>query len=147
VKTALWVLLIIALVVVIAGALNHETAIAFDYVAGSTPSVSLFWLSLGVAAALLLAGIAGWAVAVASAASTRRKLEKELEATYRRLRECEARLPQALSPPTLAATLVAPVAADEAPTAIAPAVADEAPTAVAPAPGGDEPEGDSPPAP
>ena len=128
-KTALWVLMIVALVVVLVGALNHGTAVSFDYVAGSTPAVSLFWLALGAAAALVLAGIAGWAVAVASAYATRRKLEKELEATYRRLRDCEARLPQATSPAAQLTTEVMPAPAGEAATAVAPAPADEAVTA------------------
>ncbi len=131
-KTALWVLMIVALVVVLVGALNHGTAVSFDYVAGSTPAVSLFWLALGAAAALVLAGIAGWAVAVASAYATRRKLEKELEATYRRLRDCEARLAQPASPPAAeVATVVAPAPAGEAVTAVAPAPADEAVTVAA----------------
>jgi len=147
VKTALWVLMIVALVVVLVGALNHGTAVSFDYVAGSTPEVSLFWLALGAAAALVLAGIAGWAVAVASAYATRRKLEKELEATYRRLRDCEARLAQPASSPAAqlttevmpapageAATAVAPAPADEAVTAAGRLSADEAVTAVAPVP-------------
>jgi hypothetical protein len=130
VKTALWVLMIVALVVVLVGALNHGTAVSFDYVAGSTPAVSLFWLALGAAAALVLAGIAGWAVAVASAYATRRKLEKELEATYRRLRDCEARLaPPASSPAGQLTTEVMPAPAGEAATAVAPAPADEAVTA------------------
>jgi hypothetical protein len=138
VKTVLWVLMIVALVVVLVGALNHGTAVSFDYVAGSTPAVSLFWLALGAAAALVLAGIAGWAVAVASAYATRRKLEKELEATYRRLRDCEARLAQPASPPAAeVATVVEPAPAGEAVTAVAPAPAGEAVT-VAASPSTDE---------
>ena len=132
-KTALWVLMIVALVVVLVGALNHGTAVSFDYVAGSTPAVSLFWLALGAAAALVLAGIAGWAVARRERDATRRKLEKELEATYRRLRDCEARLAQPASPPAARAstTVVAPAPAGEAVTVVAPAPADEAVTAAA----------------
>jgi hypothetical protein len=63
---------------------------------------------------------------------TRGKLEKELEATYRRLRECEARLPHSAPPspeataasgPGEAATAIQPAVADAA-TSIQPAVAD-----------------------
>jgi uncharacterized membrane protein YciS (DUF1049 family) len=129
VKSALWVLMIVALVVVLAGALNHETEVTFDYLVGSTPAVSLFWLALGSAAALALAGIAGWAVAVASASAARHRLEAELEATYRRLRDCEARLPQA--PAREAAGGVAADASGVARTAALPAPASEAATEVA----------------
>ena len=127
-KSALWVLMIVALVVVLAGALNHETEVTFDYLVGSTPAVSLFWLGLGAAAALVLAVIAGWAVAVASASAARRRLERELEATYRRLRDCEARLPQA--PAREAAGEVTAVVSGEARTAALPAPAGGATTEI-----------------
>jgi hypothetical protein len=132
VKTLLWILGAIALVVVLAGAVNHSTEVSIDYLVGSTASFSVFWLALVVALVLLAAAVAGWSVGRAGMSDARGKLEKELEATYRRLRECEARLPQVT--PAAAETL-APVAlaAGEPSSLIAPR-GDEASTAVLPAP-------------
>lgn len=114
-KTLLVILGVIALLLLLGGAVNSDTEVSFDYVAGSTAAVSLFWVALVAAAGLLLAGIAGWMVARTGNAGALRKLEKELEGTYRRLRDCEARLSRAAEsslPQT--ATPVAPAPAEEA---------------------------------
>lgn len=144
-KTLLVVLAVLALVIVLGGAVNHDSAVSFDYLVGSTAAVSVFWLALAVAAGLLVAGMAGWSLGRTGTSETRGKLERELEATYRRLRECEARLPRGVPPSPEAtaasgreegATAIQPAAADAA-TAVRPAV-EEATTAVRPA--GEPPE-------
>lgn len=113
-----------ALFLVLGGAVNHGTEVSLDYVAGSTAAVSLFWVALVVAAALVLAGAVGWVIGRGGDAGARGKLEKELERTYRRLRECEAKLPRAEETPVAdTATLVAPVA--EPTTAVAPTPVEE----------------------
>jgi len=138
VKTLLWILGVIALIVLLGGALNHETDVPLDYLVGSTSGASLFWVAVVVAAALVVAGLAGWAVGGAGSGDACGKLEQELETTYRRLRDCEARMPQPPSAP-----------ADEAVTAATAAPADETVTAVAPAPAGSTDAADAaePPAP
>lgn len=133
-KTLFWTLGAIALLVLLGGALNHGTEVSLDYLVGSTHGVSLFWSALAVAVAVLVVGLVGWSVGRAGGGDARGKLERELESTYRRLRDCEAQLPRpALPPAGEAATAVAPTPADEAATAVAPAPADETVTAVAPA--------------
>jgi hypothetical protein len=133
VRTLLVVLGVIALLLLLGGAVNSDTEVSFDYVAGSTAAASLFWVALVVAAGLVVAGIAGWTVARTGDANALRKLEKELEATYRRLRDCEARLPRAAEPSLRdTATLVAPAPAEAA--TIAAPVPTEGDTVVARAP-------------
>ena len=128
----------------VGGAANHATELSLDYVVGTTPAFSVFWVTLAAAAALVLAGLAGWAVGRGADAGARAKLERELESTYRRLRDCEARLPRAATPVAEVPTVVAP-ATDELPTVVGPAAGEEQtvvaptggelPTAVTPAAG------------
>ncbi len=119
-KALLVILLVIALLLVAGGSLNRGTEISFDYAVGTAPAVSLFWIMLGVAAALLLAGIVGWAIGRGGAAGARGKLEKELETTYRRLRDAEARLPRAAVLPASGPADVEPPRATETRTAVLP---------------------------
>ncbi len=53
--------------------------------------MSLFWVSAVIAAIVFVAGLAAAWFALAGAAGLRRKLEAELQSTYERLREAEAR--------------------------------------------------------
>ena len=92
-RTALIILAVVAVVLVLIGAFNAGAEVTVDLVAGSV-EVSLFWLAAGVAAGIALAAVAGWTLGRVAGAGRRRKLENELEATYRRLREAEARQPQ-----------------------------------------------------
>jgi len=90
VRNALIVLAVVALVIVLAGALNHAVAFDIDFVAGTVTGVSLAWVAVAVAGVGFVAGaVAIWLTQVSSA-STRRKLEAELQTTYERLREVEA---------------------------------------------------------
>ena len=132
-KTLFLILAVIAVLVLLGGALNHETQVSLDYLVGSTPGVSVFWFAIGVGAGLLLAGLAGWSVGRAGGGDTRAKLERELESTYRRLRDCEVKLPGPHAP-LAAAPAAAAAPADEAVTVAAPMASSEAVTAVAPAP-------------
>jgi hypothetical protein len=131
VKVFLLILGVVALLLVLGGAVNHGTEVSLDYVAGSTAAVSLFWVAIVVAAALVLAGAAGWVIGRGGDAGARGKLEHELERTYRRLRECEAKLPQAPRQVAETVTLVAPAA--ESATLVVPP-ADEPATVVTAAP-------------
>lgn len=120
---ALLLLVIVALAVVAVGAVNHNVAFDIDYVAGTVTAVSLFWVAVVFAGLLFVAGaVAAW-LAQRDAFAARRKLEKELDDTYRRLREAEA--------------AKAPAQADGP----EPASADAAPAAAAPAAAGDEAAG------
>ncbi len=111
-RKALILLAVVALVIVVAGAFNNGVAFDIDYVAGTASSVSLFWVSLVIAAIVFVAGLAAAWFALAGAAGGRRKLEAELQSTYERLRETErgaeeARSAAAASAAAAAATLAA----------------------------------------
>lgn len=89
-RNAFIVLGVAALVIVVAGALNNAVVFDVDYVAGTVAAVSLFWVAAAVAAVVCVAGaIAVW-LTQRAAAVTFRKLERELQTTYVRLREAEA---------------------------------------------------------
>jgi len=90
VKDILIVLLVIALLLLIVGAANNGQRVDLDYVFGTWHHVSLFTLIAIAVAALVAIGLTVAAVAGIRAAGQRRKLERELEQTYVRLREAEA---------------------------------------------------------
>jgi uncharacterized membrane protein YciS (DUF1049 family) len=90
VRNALILLVVVALVVVTAGAVNHSVAFDVDWVAGTWHAVSLFWIAVAVALIVFVAGLVAALLARAGAARAQRKLETELDATYRRVRELEA---------------------------------------------------------
>jgi uncharacterized membrane protein YciS (DUF1049 family) len=113
VRNALILLVVVALVILAVGALNNGTAFDIDYVAGTVSAVSLFWVSAVIAALVFVVGIAAAWFAQAAVAGTRRKLEGELQSTYERLREAEAR-----------AARPAPVVVEAAPAVAATAVAE-----------------------
>jgi hypothetical protein len=90
VRNALILLAVVALAILVMGALNNGTTFEVDYVAGTVSSVSLFWVSAVIAALVVVAGLAAAWFALSGAAGGRRKLEAELQSTYERLREAEA---------------------------------------------------------
>jgi hypothetical protein len=119
VRNALILLAVVALVILAVGALNNGTAFEIDYVAGTMTEVSLFWVSLVIAAVVFVAGLAATWFALAGAAGGRRKLEAELQSTYERLREAEREAAEARRASVAAA---AAAAAREAPVAPEPTV-------------------------
>ena len=89
-RVLLTVLGVVALVIVVAGAVNRAVGLRVDYLVGTTTPVSLFWFALATAVLLVGAGLLGVLVGRSSAAGGRRKLEAELEDTYQRLRGAQA---------------------------------------------------------
>ena len=97
-RNALIVLVIVALVLVVLGALNHTVLFDIDFLAVTWTAVSLFWVAVAVAAVILVAGLGAAVLARSSAVSAQRKLEVELQSTYQRLRAAEAKIPEPAVP-------------------------------------------------
>lgn len=89
-KDILIVLLVVAVALLIIGAANNDQRVDLDYIFGTWHQVSLFTLIAIATAALVVVGLTVAAFAAIGAAGGRRKLERELEQTYGRLREAEA---------------------------------------------------------
>lgn len=83
-------LLVVALVLVTLGAVNHGVKVDLDYVFGTWHQVSLLWLAVIVLCVIVVTGVAAAGYAGVRAGSERHKLEQELERTYTRLRAAEA---------------------------------------------------------
>ena len=110
-KDILVVLLLIAVVILVFGAVNQDQRLDFDYIFGTWEHVSAFSLA-GIGAGLtFLVGFCAAAVARMRVLGDRHKLEKELEQVYVRLRAAEQGTTAA--PPAAAA--VAPSAVSAAP--------------------------------
>ncbi len=92
-RNALIVLVVVALVIVTLGAFNNDLLFEIDLVVGTWTAVSLFWVAVAIAGVVIITGFAAAFFARSSAVATRRKLEKELQGTYERLRDAEAKLP------------------------------------------------------
>jgi hypothetical protein len=164
-RKPLILLAVIALVIIVAGAVNRSVAFDADYVVGTATAVSLLWVSVLIAALVFVAGAAAAWLALAATTGTRRKLEAELQSTYERLREAEALAarrarpateeprpavvaepqaaePERAEPPAVEPEMVEPEATDESATTIQDeaqtTIRDEAVTVVA----GDEPVAD-----
>jgi hypothetical protein len=90
VRTALTVLIIVALALVAVGAVNHAVTLDLDFLVLSLTGVSVFWLTLVFAAIVVVAGVAAAWAARGAATAAQRRLEKELAKTYKRLREAQA---------------------------------------------------------
>ncbi len=89
-RNALILLAAVALLILVAGAVNNGVAFDVDYVAGTVRAVSLFWVAAIIAAVVFVVGaIAAW-LAQRATVGSRRKLEAELQSTYERLREAES---------------------------------------------------------
>jgi len=111
VRNALILLVVVALAIVTAGAVNHSVAFDVDWVAGTLRAVSLFWVAAAIALVVVLAGLAAAWLARRGAVRTQRKLEAELDLTYRRVRELEAAAPAVAVPASRATAVAAPIAA------------------------------------
>jgi hypothetical protein len=94
VRKALIVLAIVALVIVALGAVNHGLLFDIDFVAGTWAAVSLFWVAVVIAGVVFVSGVVAAFFARSGAVAARRKLETELQGTYERLRDAEAKLPR-----------------------------------------------------
>ena len=93
-RKALIVLAIVALVIVALGAVNHSLLFDIDFVAGTWAAVSLFWVAVVIAGVVFVSGVVAAFFARSGAVAGRRKLETELQGTYERLRDAEAKLPR-----------------------------------------------------
>lgn len=88
-RPVLAVVLAVAALLLVVGALNHAQTVSLDCVVGTWSQASVFVLAAIAAALLVVAALLVAAVAGIRAADDRRKLETELERTYARLREAE----------------------------------------------------------
>ena len=93
-RNALIVLVVVALVIVALGAVNHSLLFDIDFVAGTWTEVSLFWVAVVTAGVVFVTGLVAAFFAASGAVAARRRLEKELQGTYERLRAAEAKLPR-----------------------------------------------------
>jgi len=131
VRNALIVLGVVALVLVTLGAVNHGLLFDIDLVVVTWAAVSLFWVAVVVVGVVVLTGMVVAFFSRTGAVATRRKLEKELQVTYERLRAAEAQLPG----PAPADTIEVTPGEQTAVTGVVPAPrADDARTAVQAAP-------------
>ena len=123
-KDILIALLIIAVVILVFGAVNQDQRIDFNYVAGTWHGASAFALAGIGAGVTLFAGLGVATVARLHVLGGRRKLEEEVEHAYTRLRAAEAASPAAAEA-SRAAVRIQPVtvtvpAAEAAPPVAAP---------------------------
>ena len=88
-KDIVIVLLLVAIVILVFGAVNQDQQIDFDYIAGTWESVSVFVLAAIGAGVTLLVGLGAAAAARQRVVGDRHKLERELEQVYKRLRAAE----------------------------------------------------------
>ncbi len=130
-RNALILLVVVAAVIVTAGAVNHSVAFDVDWVAGTLRAVSLFWVAAAIALLVVLAGLAAALLARRGAVRTQRKLEAELDVTYRRVRELEAAAPAFAAQALSAAPAAAPTVAAQTPATEPPAAAETTVTVVA----------------
>ena len=93
-RNALIVLVVVALVLVALGAVNHGLLFDIDFVAGTWTAVSVFWVAVAAAGVVFVSGVVVAFLARSGAVAARRKLEKELQGAYERLRAAEAKLPR-----------------------------------------------------
>jgi uncharacterized membrane protein YciS (DUF1049 family) len=124
-------LLVVMLVLLTLGAVNHDVRIDLDYLFGTWHQVSLLWLSLIAVGLVGAAGVLAAGYVGVRAGGDRHKLEQELEQTYARLRaaEAQARPAQgeaAVSAPAAAETSVSAPAVEAETIAMPPADAETA---------------------
>jgi uncharacterized membrane protein YciS (DUF1049 family) len=82
-------LLVVALAVMVIGAVNQDQQVDLDYVFGTWEDVSVLSLSAVCTGAAVVLGLVVAAMARLRVVSDRRKLERELSLVYPRLREAE----------------------------------------------------------
>ena len=133
-KDILIALLIIAVVILVFGAVNQDQRIDFNYVAGTWHGASTFALAGIGAGVTLVAGLGVAAVARMHVLGGRRKLEREVEQLYTRLRAAEATSPEAAEASRAAVRSIVAVAAAPAADPVAPPAASSAPVDAPPAP-------------
>jgi uncharacterized membrane protein YciS (DUF1049 family) len=106
-------LLVVALLVLVIGAVNQDQRVDLDYVFGTWEGVSVLTLSAISAGAAIVMGLIIAAMARMRVVADRRKLERELQLVYPRLREAErlAGLPAWNVPVETVAPVAAGVAA------------------------------------
>ena len=132
-RNALIVLVVVALVLMTLGAVNHGLLFDIDLVVVTWTAVSLFWVAAVTAGVVVVTGMVVAYLSRTGAVATRRKLEKELQGTYERLRAAEAKLPRPA--PSQAAAIEVTPGEQTAVTGVAPGPAtDETGTAVQTAP-------------
>ena len=120
-RNAFILLVVVALVLVALGAVNHGLLFDIDFVAGTWTAVSLFWVAVVSAGVVFVTGMVAAFFARSGAVNTRRKLEQELQGTYERLRAAEAQLPRPA--PVQAAVVEATPGEQTAVTTVAPTLA------------------------
>lgn len=88
-RPVLAVVLVVAGLILVVGALNHAQRVSLDCVVGTWSHASVFSLAAIVAGLLVATAVLAVAAAGGRGADDRRKLETELEHTYTRLRAVE----------------------------------------------------------
>jgi hypothetical protein len=123
----------VALLLVALGVFNNDLLLTLDLVAGTWTEVSLFWVAVVTAGVVVVTGLAVAFLSRSSAVTTRRKLEKELQGTYERLRAVEAKLPKP-APAQVAVVAATPGAQTAVTGVVMAATVDDASTAAAAVP-------------
>ena len=90
-KNILIALLVVAVVLLTLGAVNHSTNVDLHLVLGTWHHASLLWPFVCAAFLVLVSGLLAAGSTGMRAGRTRQKLDNELDETYRRLRAAEAR--------------------------------------------------------
>ncbi|HJW75511.1 MAG TPA: hypothetical protein VJ787_07545 [Thermoleophilia bacterium] len=125
-KLILILLLILAVALIIVGAANNDERVDLHYLFGTWYGVSLLLLMALTAALVVVVGLIVAALGRMGGYGARRKLERELDHTYGRLREAEAQTAQLASSGAATAqaggsgggAVAAEVAREESPTAL-----------------------------
>lgn len=126
-------LLVVVLAIMVLGAVNQDQQLDFDYVVGTWEDVSLLELTAVAAGVVFAAGVVSAAIVRGGLIGGRRKLERELQETYVRLRAAEAKLAAAEPGAAVAASDVVPGEAVDAAAELS-APADSAGSAEPPPP-------------
>ena len=84
-------LLVVVLAIMVVGAVNQDQHVDFDYVVGTWDNASVLELSAVAAGVVFVTGLTCAAIVRGGLIGSRRKLERELQETYVRLRAAESR--------------------------------------------------------
>jgi uncharacterized membrane protein YciS (DUF1049 family) len=91
VREVVILLLVIVLAIMVIGAVNQDQHVDFDYVVGTWDNASVLELSAVAAGVVFATGLTCAAIVRGGLIGSRRKLERELQETYVRLRAAESR--------------------------------------------------------